>query len=82
MRIRKGVITSNKMAKTLVVQVDTYKMHPKYHKRYKSSKKFYAHTEETQKYEIGQMIEIVETKPMSKLKRWLVLAEVNSAVNA
>jgi small subunit ribosomal protein S17 len=45
MRIKKGIITSVKMNKTIVVSVDSYKMHPKYKKKYKVTKKFYAHDE-------------------------------------
>ena len=45
MRTKTGIVTSTKMQKTIVVTVDTYKTHPKYKKRYKSSVKFYAHDE-------------------------------------
>jgi small subunit ribosomal protein S17 len=60
------------MARTLVVKVDSYKNHPKYKKRYKVSKKFYVHTDDTSKFNIGDSITISETKPVSKLKRWKV----------
>ncbi len=72
MRTKKGTIVSKKMAKTLVVRVDGYKRHPIYDKKYIVSKKFHVHTETPEKYEEGQMISIVETRPMSKTKRWLV----------
>ncbi len=71
-RTKKGTIVSAKAPKTLVVKVDTYKTHPKYQKRFKVSKKFYAHYEEG-KYEEGQVVTIEETRPMSKLKRWKVI---------
>ena len=71
-RTKTGIISSNKMQKTLVVVVNTYKNHPKYKKRYKVSKKFYAHVEDASAYNIGDEITIVETKPISKLKRWKV----------
>lgn len=74
MRTKTGIITSNKMAKTLVVKVDTYRNHPKYKKRYKVSKKFYAHTEDASEFNIGASITIGETKPVSKLKRWKVVS--------
>lgn len=45
MRTITGTVVSNKMDKTLVVAVDTYKSHPKYHKKYKVTQKFYAHDE-------------------------------------
>ncbi len=73
MRTVNGIITSNKMLKTLVVTVNSYKTHPKYKKKYKVSKKFYAHTEDASKYNIGDKITLGETKPVSKLKRWKVV---------
>ncbi|MFH1012637.1 MAG: 30S ribosomal protein S17 [Candidatus Peregrinibacteria bacterium] len=73
MRTKKGVITSNKMEKTLVVTVTTYKPHPKYEKRYLVSKKFYAHCDDSSKFNIGDTVVIAETRPVSKLKRWKVL---------
>ena len=72
MRTKTGEITSNKMAKTLVVAVHSYKNQPKYKKRYKVTKKFYAHVEDASKYNMGDTITIEETKPVSKLKRWKV----------
>ena len=71
-RSKKGIVTSNKMDKTLVIQVHTYKMHPKYKKRYRTSKKFYAHNPENQ-FQIGDEVTIYETRPLSKLKRWTVV---------
>jgi len=73
MRIKKGEIVSVDLEKTLIVRVDVYKKHPKYHKRHKRSKKYYVHTESVSSFEKGQLIEIVEGRPMSKLKRWYVL---------
>ncbi|MBN2087289.1 30S ribosomal protein S17 [Candidatus Peregrinibacteria bacterium] len=72
MRTKTGIITSNKMQKTVVVSVTTYKRHSKYKKQYMVSKKFYAHSEDPSKFNIGDEVTITETKPMSKLKRWLV----------
>ncbi len=71
MRSKKGTVTSAKMDKTLVVTVHTYKTHPKYKKRYRTSNKFYAHDAESQ-YKVGDEVTIYETKPFSKLKRWTV----------
>jgi small subunit ribosomal protein S17 len=73
MRTKIGVITSNKMEKTLVVAVTTYKRHPKYKKRYQISKKFYAHCDDSTKFNIGDEVTIAETRPTSKLKRWKVV---------
>ncbi len=74
MRTKNGTVHSNKMLKTLVVIVNTYKNHPKYKKRYKVSKKFYAHVDDASQYHIGDSVTIAETKPISKLKRWKVVA--------
>lgn len=68
-RTIKGVVHSNKMDKTIVVRVDNYKTHPVYNKRYRVSKKFYAHDAEN-KANIGDRVIIQEMRPMSKLKRW------------
>ena len=73
MRTKTGIITSNKMQNTLVVTVTISKMHPKYNKRYKTSKKFYAHCDDSSKFNIGDEVTIAETKPISKLKRWKVI---------
>lgn len=72
MRHKKGQVVSNKQQKTLVVKVDNYKTHPKYKKRFKVSKKFHVDNPESKTFEIGETIEIFETKPLSKLKRWTV----------
>lgn len=73
MRTKTGIITSNKMTKTLVVKVTSYKSHPKYKKRFRVSKKFYADCEDSKKFNIGDTVTIMETRPQSKLKRWRVL---------
>ena len=75
MRTKTGVITSNKMEKTIVVMVTTYKRHPKYKKRYQVSKKFYAHCDDSTKFNIGDEVTISETRPTSKLKRWKVVTD-------
>lgn len=69
MRTKTGVVTSTKMHKTIVVTVETYKIHAKYKKRYKSSVKFYAHDENGLAKE-GDTVTITETRPLSRLKRW------------
>jgi len=71
-----GVVTSDKMVKTVVVQVGRLKMHPKYKKQYKVSKKYKAHDEERQ-YHVGDKVVIQETRPISKDKRWIVVSKVN-----
>ena len=71
MRTIKGVVTSNKMDKTIVVSVATYKSHPKYKKRYRVTKKFYAHDENNSCVE-NDLVIIKETRPLSKSKRWVL----------
>jgi small subunit ribosomal protein S17 len=71
MRIKKGKVTSDKMDRTIVVTVHSYKTHPKYKKRYRVSAKFYA-DDPTNKFKEGEDVTIYETKPLSKLKRWTV----------
>lgn len=73
MRTKKGTVTSKKMNKTLVVTINRYKTHSKYKKKYRVSKKYYVDNPEN-KYEVGDKITIYETKPLSKLKRWTVVA--------
>lgn len=70
---KKGVVISNKMDKTVVVQVQRTIRHPEYGKIVSRNSKFYAHNE-LQPLEIGAVVEIVETRPLSKLKRWRVVA--------
>lgn len=67
-----GVVVSDKMAKTVVVSVSRFIKHPLYGKYYKVSKKYKAHDEEN-KYKVGDKIEIVETKPISKDKHFKVI---------
>ena len=74
MRFKTGVVVGTKMAKTVTVLVEGLKAHPKYKKQYKVSKKFYAHNEDT-KIKLGDVVTIIETRPLSKLKRWRVVSE-------
>ena len=67
-----GVVISNKMVKTVTVQVSRKMRHPKYGKVFEQSKKIFAH-DETNALQIGQKVRIMETRPLSKLKRWRVV---------
>ena len=71
-RILKGKVVSNKMQKTVVVEVVRLKKHPKYKKYFKVSKKYKAHDEKGE-CRIGDKVLIQETRPISKEKRWRVL---------
>ena len=73
-KILKGVIVSDKMQKTAVVEILRLKKHPKYKKYYKVSKKFKAHNPENQ-YHIGDKVLMKETRPMSKDKRWIIISK-------
>ena len=64
-----GQVVSIKMQKTIVVEVEMRKAHPKYKRIVRSSKKFYAHDEQNSA-RVGDMVRIRETRPLSKLKRW------------
>lgn len=70
-RTLKGVVVSDKMQKTVVVEITRLIKHPKYKKYFKSSKRFKAHDEEN-KYKEGDKVLIQETRPLSKEKRWIV----------
>ena len=69
--VLKGVVVSDKMDKTVVVSVSRFIKHPKYGKFYKQSKKYKAHDEEN-KYKVGDKVEIIETRPISKDKKFRV----------
>lgn len=73
MRTLKGTVVSAKMKKTVVVRVDMLKSHPKYGKQYRASKKFKAHDERGE-YRAGDVIMMQETRPLSREKRWEVIA--------
>ena len=75
---RIGIVTSNKMEKSVVVMVETKMMHPKYGKFVKYSKKFMAHDEKGE-CGIGDTVKIMETRPISKLKRWRLVEVVEKA---
>jgi small subunit ribosomal protein S17 len=64
-----GHVISTKMQKTIVVEVEMRKAHPKYKRVMKTNKKFYAHDEQNTA-RVGDMVRIRETRPLSKLKRW------------
>jgi small subunit ribosomal protein S17 len=64
-----GQVVSTKMQKTIVVEIEMRKAHPKYKRVMKSNKKFYAHDEQNSA-RVGDVVRIRETRPLSKLKRW------------
>lgn len=78
-KVRIGRVVSDKMDKTIVVAVETYKKHPLYGKRVKYTKKFKAHDAEN-KAKVGDIVKIMETRPLSKDKRWRLVQIVEEAV--
>lgn len=67
-----GIVTSDKMDKTVVVTITRVKMHPKYRKHYEVCTRFKAHDEKDE-YKVGDKVVIQETRPLSKDKRWRVI---------
>ncbi len=74
-----GTVVSDKMDKSITVVIETYKKHKLYHKRVKYSKKFVAH-DENQEARIGDKVKIMETRPLSKNKRFRLVEIVEKAV--
>jgi len=73
-----GVVTSNKMDKSITVAVERKVMHPKYGKFLKKTKKYHAH-DEANEAKTGDLVKIMETRPLSKLKRWRLVDIVERA---
>ncbi len=71
-KVRIGLITSDKMDKTVTVSVERRFAHPLYGKGMKRTTRYHAHDEDN-KYKVGDTVRIVETRPLSKTKRWRVL---------
>ena len=78
-KVLRGAVVSDKMDKTITVQVSTQKSHPLYSKRVKYSKKFKAH-DELNEAKIGDVVEIMETRPLSATKRYRLVKIVEKAV--
>ena len=75
---RRGVVVSDAMDKTVVVRVDVVKPHPKYHKMLRRSIKLHAH-DEANSSKVGDVVRLVETRPLSRMKRWRVAEIVEVA---
>jgi small subunit ribosomal protein S17 len=78
-KVQVGRVVSDKMDKTIVVTVETYKKHPLYAKRIKYTKKFKAH-DENNTAKAGDVVRIMETRPISKDKRWRLVEVIEEAV--
>lgn len=68
-KVREGIVVSDKMDKTIVVAIETMVLHPIYKKRVKSTTKFKAHDENNEAH-VGDRVSIMETRPLSRDKRW------------
>jgi len=77
-KMRIGVVTSDKMNKTITVAVERKVKHPIYGKFVKKTTKFHAH-DEKQECTIGDIVKIMETRPLSKTKRWRLVEVVEKA---
>jgi ribosomal protein uS17 len=75
---RQGTVVSSAADKTIVVRVDTVKVHPMYKKVIRRSTKLHAH-DETNEAKVGDIVRIVETRPLSKMKRWRLQEVVEAA---
>jgi small subunit ribosomal protein S17 len=71
-KVKKGLVVADKMDKTVVVAVETRKVHPLYKKAVRVTKKYKAH-DENNACKIGDTVKIIETRPLSKEKRWRVV---------
>jgi small subunit ribosomal protein S17 len=77
-KVRLGTVLSDRMNKTVIVGVERRVAHPMYGKRVVRTKKFYAHDEASEAKQ-GDLVRIVETRPLSKQKRWRVVEIVEKA---
>jgi len=80
-KIRFGLVTSNKMQKTIVVRVTQLVRHPMYHRVIKQANSFKVH-DETNRAAIGDWVKIMETRPLSKDKRWRLVEILERASSA
>ena len=77
-KVRMGIVTSDRMDKTVVVQITQTIRHPLYPKIYRRRKNLYAH-DETNAVKVGDTVRVMETRPLSKLKRWRVVEVLERA---
>ena len=71
-KVRKGIVVSDAMDKTVVVSVERKVSHPLYGKQTNRQKKYHAH-DEGNEYRVGDVVQIEETRPLSRMKRWRVI---------
>ena len=77
-KLREGVVMSDKMNKTRVVKISWHSRHTRYQKVMRRSSQLYAHDEKNDSH-IGDRVEVMETRPLSKLKRWRLISVIEKA---
>jgi len=77
-RVLEGIVRSDKMSKTIIVETTRLKMHPKYKKQYKVSRRFKVHDEKNSGHE-GDLVKFTESRPLSRTKRWTLLEIIKKA---
>lgn len=77
-KIREGIVVSNKMEKTIVISIVERVRHPKYAKFIQRTKKLYAH-DEANDAKVGDRVRVMETRPLSKQKRWRLIEVLERA---
>ncbi len=77
-KTRTGTVVSTKMQKTITVTVELKEMHPKYGKFMKKTTRFHAHDEKNEAH-VGDVVKIMETRPLSKTKRWRLVEIIEKA---
>ena len=80
-KVRRGIVVSDKMQKTVTVKVERQILHPMYKKFIKRSKTFFVHDEENTA-RVGDFVQIVETRPLSKNKRWRIESIITHSVES
>ena len=80
-KVRRGIVVSDKMQKTVTVKVERQILHPMYKKLIKRSKTFFVHDEENTA-RVGDFVQIVETRPLSKNKRWRIESIITRSVES
>lgn len=80
-QVKVGRVVSDKMQKTIVVAVESFKQHPVYKKNYRWTKRYKAHDEENAAH-VGDLVRIEETRPLSKEKRWQLIEILTEGAQA
>ncbi|HIZ89213.1 MAG TPA: 30S ribosomal protein S17 [Candidatus Mucispirillum faecigallinarum] len=80
-KVRRGIVVSDKMQKTVTVKVERQILHPMYKKFIKRSNTFFVHDEENTA-RVGDFVQIVETRPLSKNKRWRIESIITRSVES